>query len=152
MFFTYVAAPFADAGLVRDVHARLVEHDVRPTATWAEDVVGPENLGQYTTERLRAFAAVNDSDLRASNAMLVLAREGAGGEMFAEIARALLWGIPVVWSGRRTLSAYRRGVVLASDLEDGIRLIVAMRERFFDGYRGTILADVVGSAHAEVSS
>lgn len=147
-FSVYVAAPFEDADLARIHHERFAMLGIEPISSWVDEALGPEELDSFSIQQLRLIAAKNDRDLRAANACLVLAREKAGGEMFAEVARALSWGIPIVWYGRRTLSAYRRGVVLANDIDDAVRLITSMRDRFIDGYRGVILADVVDAAHA----
>lgn len=88
-----------------------------PTSTWAEEQIGPENFAQYTVEQLRAIAFSNDGDILRSNSMLVLARPGAGGEMFAEARFALQHEKAVFWVGRRTLSAWRRGVIRCHDLD-----------------------------------
>lgn len=123
----YVAAPFADAHVVRDVHERLLSLGMLPTSTWATTANGEEDFSAYTPERLRDFALANDADVRRSHALLVMARAGAGGEMFSEIRIALEWGKPVFWVGRRTLSAYRNGVVLCDDVDEALGALAERR-------------------------
>lgn len=124
-YAVYVAAPYADAPLVREVHQLLSDAGITPTSTWAKDATpGPENQSAFTPEQLRAFAENNDADVLRADAVLVLAREGAGGEMFAEVARAQLWGKAVFWVGRRTLSAWRAGVQQCWSVGDAL---VALR-------------------------
>lgn len=142
----YVAAPYADAPHVRLIHERLIAQDIRPTSTWASTALGPEDFSKATAAGLLAVAATNDADLRGSDAVLVLARDGAGGEMFAEARVALEWGRPCVWVGRRTLSAWRRGVVLAEDVDDALRVLVEMRRHHAIGARGMLLAHLVSGA------
>lgn len=120
----YVCAPFEDAGHVREhVHERLRTFGLEPSSRWAETARGAEDFAAFTPYALRAIAEANDLDLGNSQAALVLAREGTGGEMFAEARLALVMGIPVVWVGRRTLSAWRDGVVLVDDLDEAITVL-----------------------------
>jgi len=129
-FKVYVAAPYADASLVRMIHEKLKTQDIGFTSSWAEEAKGAENFAAFSPERLREHAEANDGDVREANALLALARDGAGGEMFAEARIALEWGIPVVWVGRRILSAWRDGVALAEDLDNGIQKLARMRGLF----------------------
>ena len=138
--YCYVAAPYIDAGRVLDVHERLVDLGIQPTSTWARTADGPEDLSRVTEDGLRLIARANDSDLRGSHVVLVLARDGAGGEMFAEARIALEWGRPVVWVGRRILSAYRDGVVRVEDIDDALVVLARIRDRHIEGYRGQMLA------------
>jgi hypothetical protein len=72
-------------------------------------------------EPLQEEAAQNDKDLMSSDALLVLARDGAGGEMFAEVALARMVGMPIHWVGDRfILSAFRAGVVRHVCLGDAL--------------------------------
>lgn len=117
----YVAAPFADGAFVREhVHERLASVGATPTSTWVHASAGPEDFSRYTIEALREAAARNDADIRRSDVVLALARDGAGGEMFAEVRYALEIGRPVLWVGRRILSAWRVGVVRCDDLDDAL--------------------------------
>lgn len=117
----YVAAPFDDAPLVREVHARLRAHGVVPTSSWAEHARGPERLEELPLDEVRALAAKNDFALASSDAALVLPRDGAGREMYAEARLAIALAIPLVWVGfPRCLSAYREGVVRVEHLADGL--------------------------------
>lgn len=123
----YCAAPYEDAGFVREhVHDRLRALGFEPSSRWAESAFGHEDLTSFTTLTLRRIAAGNDADIDGSAALLMLARKGAGGECFAEAARALLRGIPVVWVGRRTLSAWREGVVRVDDLDDALQALLVI--------------------------
>lgn len=145
-FCVYVAAPFSDAGVVRVVHDRLGTLGIVPTSRWVDQASGAEDFARFEPSRLRAIAAQNDADLRGSDALLVLARAGAGGEMFAEARVGLDWGKAVVWVGRRILSAWRSGVVLVEDVDDAFPVLSAMRERHAEGHRGHLLAHLAGSA------
>lgn len=125
----YVAAPYEDAGHVRDLHKRLRSLGFEPSSRWAESSRGPEDFTKYTPLQLRAIAEGNDQDVFDSDVMIVLARAGAGGEMFAEARVALGFGIPVVWVGRRTLSAWRLGVHRVTDIDDGIAKIIVLTSK-----------------------
>ncbi len=123
----YVASWYDNAGFVREhVHEALRAFGIRPTSRWAEQARGPENFAAFQVDALRAIAADNDADLDRSDAVLMIATDGRGGESFAEVCRALLSGKLVVWVGRRTLSAFRRGVIRAEDLSDAFRILAEM--------------------------
>lgn len=125
----YIAAPYADAPLVRAVAARLATYRAVSTATWSNNADGPEQLAALPIAQVRRLAATNDRDLLASCLVLVLAREGAGGEMFAEVRLALEYGISVVWVGaRRPLSAYREGVLRVDDVDAALDVIATAAE------------------------
>ncbi len=124
----YVAAPYADALKVRALHTRMRLLGLRPTSTWAEAAAGAEDFSKFTPEQLRQFALSNDSALLSSDFVVVLARDGAGGEMFAEARLALDRGIAVYWVGRRTLSAWREGVTLADDIDDAIAGMLGLQK------------------------
>src|SRR5262249_18320094 len=108
----YVAAPYADRMLVRDVHVKLVEAGMVPASNWANSNVPGDLQPEATARPIHQ----NDTSIAVSDAVLVLARPGAGGEMFCEVTRALVWGTPVYWVGRRILSAFRPGVRLFGDV------------------------------------
>lgn len=128
MSTVYVAAPYADAEQVRALHRRMRVMGLQPTSSWAEAADGPESFTNKLPEVLRDFALANDAELLRSSAVLVLARDGVGGEMFAEARLALDNDIPVFWVGRRTLSAWREGVVLCEDVDDGLSKILHARK------------------------
>ncbi|MBI2395765.1 MAG: hypothetical protein HYV09_39740 [Deltaproteobacteria bacterium] len=121
----YVAAPFGDAPFVREVHACLRLLGLGPTSSWAEHADGsPEQLDAMPLEEVRALAERNDHALATSDVVLVLPREGAGREMYAEARLAIAIGLPVVWvGGPRPLSAYREGVILVDSLTDAFRTL-----------------------------
>lgn len=121
----YVAAPFGDAPFVREVHACLRLLGLEPTSSWAEHADGsPEQLDAMPLEEVRALAERNDHALATSDVVLVLPREGAGREMYAEARLAIAIGLPVVWvGGPRPLSAYREGVILVDSLTDAFRTL-----------------------------
>lgn len=125
-FRVYVAAPYADSVFVRSVHKVLRAEAFEPTSRWAETASAVEPL--LTDEAMRAAALANDDDLYRSHAVLVLAREGTGGEMFAEARIAIATGIPVVWAGRRILSAYRAGVTRCDDIHEALRALRTRRD------------------------
>jgi hypothetical protein len=61
--------------------------------------------------------------------VLVLARDGAGAEMFGEARLALEYGIPTVWFGtRRPLSAYRPGVVRVETIDEAMEQLAAFAQ------------------------
>lgn len=139
----YVAAPYDDAAFVRDVvHAKLIELGATPMSLWAEKAAGPEDFSKMTVDALRAAARDNDRDLRASAVCLVIARPGAGGEMFAESRVAAEWGKAIVWVGRRTLSAWRTGVVRVESLDDAFAVLARMVADYREGARGHLLASL----------
>ncbi len=119
----YVAAPYDDAELVRGVHARLRAMGCTPTSQWASKATAPEDFGSMTPEEISAVAKGNDRDVLSSEMVLVIARAGAGGEMFAEARFASCHSVPIVWVGRLTLSAWRKGVTRCADLEEGMKAI-----------------------------
>lgn len=115
----YVAAPFERRELVRKVEKDLFCHWMDSTASWAK----LEHEGLPPTELAAQQIKQNDDDIAISHALLVLAEPGLGGEMFAEVARALLFGIPIVWVGRRILSTFRPGVIESPSVEEAINLL-----------------------------
>ena len=114
----YCAAPYEDAQLVRQVHGRLRLMGATVTSRWAEEAIGAEDFAKFTPSVLQAIAEANDADVAAANLVIVLARPGAGGEMFAECRYALTMRKPVYWTGRLTLSAWREGVTRFGSLEE----------------------------------
>lgn len=122
----YLAAPYDDAPLVRDLHRRLSARGVRCTSAWAEQADGPERLDLMPLEELRARALANDVALAESDVVVVLPREGKGREMYGEARLAVAFGIPVIWVGpTRCLTSYRAGVECVDDVEAAVREIVA---------------------------
>ena len=130
-FRVYVAAPYGDGHRVRRTHALLRYLRLEPTSSWAETADGPEDLGAIPVEKIRALAAKNDEELLNSDAVLVLARVGAGHEMCAEARLAIDRGIAVVWVGEpRCLSACRNGVDRVDDMTEAFaRLCQLAAER-----------------------
>lgn len=116
----YVAAPYEDAEQVRGIHKLLREAGLEMTSRWAEQATGAEDFSTFKPWELACLARANDADLLSSHAVLVMARKGAGGEMFAEARIAIHVGIPVFWFGRKTLSAWRPGVTQCESLDDVI--------------------------------
>jgi len=126
----YVAAPYLDGTLVREqVHPRLAALGIEPTSSWCADAIGAEDFAAYGAGQLRAIAATNDADLARADVVLVIAREGAGGEMFAEARLALVMRKPVVWTGRLILSAWRRGVVRVDSVAAALRVLARYARR-----------------------
>ena len=119
----YVAAPYADAPMVRELHNELCGTGWEPTSTWAEIADAAEDFTLSTPSQLRKAAQANDADIMRSHVLLVIAREGAGGEMFAEARLALVHGIPVVWVGRFVLSAWRHGVTRCATVAEGLQAL-----------------------------
>ncbi len=123
----YVAAPFADAPFVREVHACLRLLGIEPSSSWAEAPSAdgqPERLDLMPIEQVRAIAERNDHALATSDVVLVLPRDGAGREMYAEARLAIAIGLEVIWvGGPRPLSAYREGVSCVETLADAFRAL-----------------------------
>lgn len=142
----YLAAPMPDKMLVRELHDRLAREDMVPTSSWAMSDSTSNDFDAFTPTELRRHIQKNDSDLRGSDIVLVLARDGVGGEMFAEAALAIQMGKTVLWCGRRILSSFRPGVVLVEDLESAFAILGDMRTQFANGYRGRLLAILCGAA------
>src|SRR5258706_3586810 len=95
----YVAAPYADAPRVRALHDDLREAGFLPVSQWAENANGPEALETLPLSTIRALARQNDADLLSAHLVIALARDGAGGDMFAEVRCALDSKIPVLGVG-----------------------------------------------------
>lgn len=123
----YVAAPFADAPHVREVHACLRLLGIEPSSSWAEAASAdgqPERLDLMPIEQVRAIAERNDHALATSDVVLVLPRDGAGREMYAEARLAIAIGLEVIWVGNpRPLSAYREGVLQVATLVEAFRVL-----------------------------
>lgn len=121
----YVAAPYATADLVRELHARLRANGLFPVSTWADRASGPEDFAMMTVEELQGHAEQNDQDLRAADVLLVVDYEGRGRETYAELRIALEWGKEALYVGKPSLSAWRRGVVRLDDLDEAVARLVA---------------------------
>jgi hypothetical protein len=119
----YVAAPYTDAEEVRAIHAHLRMIGCSPTSQWASQALGPEDFSLMTPDQIADIAHANDRDVLSSQMVLVVARAGAGGEMFAEARFASYHRIPIVWVGRLTLSAWRKGVTRCVDVVAALRHI-----------------------------
>jgi hypothetical protein len=143
----YVAAPYADAAYVRIVHATLEAHGIKPVSTWVERAEGVEDFHRLALADLRRIAQENDADVRLADVVLMLARKGAGGEMFAEARLALDLGKTVIWTGRLTLSSFRPGVLQVRDLDDAWPVLerMARASEHCANYRRRVLELAVGA-------
>ena len=121
----YVASNYLNAGVVRDLHDRLLSYGIQPTSSWATAARGPESPDPAVIARA---IAQNDADIERSDAMIVIATERSG-ETFAEARHAIFRGIPVYWVGRRILSAYRSGVVLCEDADDALIQVIGLARK-----------------------
>lgn len=146
MMSCYVAAPFAHAAEVRSIHGYLIGVGITPTSSWATTARGAEDFSKFSPEQLRRFAEQNDADLRGSDVVLIHDPFGEGRETYAEAARAILWGKPVVWRSKVCLSQWRPGVVRVHDLDEAIGALVRMQMHFASGMRGQLLATVAKEA------
>ncbi len=123
----YVATAFRNAAEARKVHARVARWGVTPVSSWAVNAHGPEDLSALSRKSVQALAHLNDHDLLSAHLVLVIAREGEGGEVFAETRLALAHRIPVLWTGeRRILSAYREGVLRVARIDDALDHVKAL--------------------------
>lgn len=134
----YVAAPYGRREYVRIVHDWLMEAGLEPCSSWAYSEL-PEDFSDAAV--IEAAIEENDMALEEAEAVLVLAFDGEGGEMFAEVARAIDDDVPVFWVGRRILSAYREGVHRISQnwpsLDAAVRAGIADISFTFDGEERT---------------
>lgn len=143
MLSVYVASPYANAPFVRELHETLRAHDMLVTSNWAEHASGAEDFSTMSIAELRSVAAGNDRDVRASDVVLVVDFDGKGRETYGELRVALEWGKAVIFVGRPNLSAWRRGVVRASDVDEAVSMLVAMKGAHMLGRRGALLAEAV---------
>lgn len=121
----YVASRFAERFAVRAIHLRLRARGITPTSRWADT---PDHLADTSNpEEARAAALMNDEDIDASDAMLVVATPELG-EHACEARYSLALSIPVVWLGRRILSSYRPGVVRVDSLDEAIERLAQFAE------------------------
>lgn len=131
----FVAAPYQDSRLVRETHLRLCAVGIAPTSTWAETAPdAPENLSRFSDAEKLQICDDNDRDIERADVLLLLAREDAGRECFAEARFALTLGMPVVWVGFRTSGAWRRGVCRAPSYDHALEMLERIA-RHWDGRR-----------------
>jgi len=119
----YVAAPFDRAATVRHFHAMLLAVGARPVSQWANLAKGPEQLEAMSRGEIRSLIEVNDACVRQADLLVCLACKGKGGETFAEVARAIEWGKPVLYCGPPILSAFRPGVFLCTTQKDVLDVV-----------------------------
>jgi hypothetical protein len=122
----YVAAPYEDHPMVRGVHDHIISSGMQVTSQWAEEAVGKgeESLDTLSPVDVHRLAELNDRDIGRSDAMIVLARQGAGGEMFCEMRYALMLGLAVYWVGtRRILSTFRPAVRICNSVAHALDAI-----------------------------
>lgn len=120
----YIASPYEDSPIVARVAEKLYSFGISSTSYWALQADGrKEDQSRSTPEDLRSYALRNDADVLDSDAVVVLARPGTGGEMFAEARFALIVGKPVIWVGRKILSTWREGVTWVEDSDDAVSLL-----------------------------
>ena len=117
----FVSTNFESRALVRALHTQLIALGMTPTATWA-DIPGVDGEPRRSLAEERAQAAINDHDLGSSHVLLVIGTP-RGGEHLCEARLANTLGIPVVWSGRTCLSAYRHGVRIVQSSDEGVELL-----------------------------
>lgn len=123
----YVAAPWEKVAAVHEAHRQLLLRGFVFMSQWAHKADGkPEGVLTPEVARLALvgnYTAVGDSD-----AMLVLAYPGLGGEMFVEFALARSQAIPVFWVGPRViLSTFAVGVTLCDDVPDALQALEVMK-------------------------
>lgn len=117
----YVAAPYPRAAEVRAMHNALNEIGCVGVSHWAtcaretfDEALANPRIAQSALE-------LNDRCLEQAVVIVALAFDGEGGEMFAEVGRALAipeLAPPVLWIGQRlVLSCFRTGVYVVSQLE-----------------------------------
>jgi hypothetical protein len=146
MLNVYVAGPYASAALVRVVHQKLRDHGMRPTSSWAEEATGPEDFSTMSPIKLRGILDANTRDIHDSDVILVVDHEGKGRETYAELERALNWGLSAVFVGKPALSTWHKAVLQAQDIETAIAILLEMSEAHASGLRGWRLADRIERA------
>lgn len=123
----YVAAPFDDGPrLATTVIPEMIYAGLIPLASWIDDAVSGKTDQALTVAAAQAALHVNDFELLSSDAILVIARDGVGGEMFCEVGRAIVQRLPIFWVGRRVLSSWRPGVTVCDSVADAIDAIKAV--------------------------
>jgi hypothetical protein len=141
----YVAAPYGQAGRVRELHKVLESIGCKPVSYWAEVATDAEKLSDSTHRVHRAAWQINADAMSECDTLLALSEENAGGEFFAEIGRALHMGKPVLWTGtRRVLSCYAPGVVIESCVDTALQRLAMAARAAPSHYRDAILARYVG--------
>jgi len=147
----YVAAPYSEGALVREMHATISWLGGRPTSRWAEQAIGTEDFSKHTPEELRAIAADNDADIAAADVTLLYDPAGIGREAYADARYALLLERAVVWCSPRGISGFRAGVARVHDLSmaASLGLIIRMQRLHAEGIRGRLLADLAAAEAAE---
>lgn len=115
----YICAPWVDARRMSAWLPILASYGLENGSSWiaaACSLDGPDPLDAKSIQK-------NDEELHLADAVLVISREGAGGEMFCEFTRAIMAGIPVFWVGREILSCRRAGVTICDDIQDAFETI-----------------------------
>lgn len=143
MLTVYVAGPYGSAELVRAIHERLCAIGCLPTSQWAESATGPEDFVAHTPEKLAAIAEANYADIDASDAIFVVDPDCRGQETLCELGHALSRKIPAVVVRPKPLSRFRRGVVRAESVDEGIVALAVMANLHEQGHRGFALARTV---------
>lgn len=109
----YVAAPFENGPIVRELHERLSSLGHEPVGRWvAEAGGGKDGLHRLSISKISSLLDTNDEDVVSSDVLVALVTPGMGKEMFCEAALARLLRKPVIWVGREEwlpLSAFRPG-------------------------------------------
>lgn len=132
----YVACAFARASFVDTLVVPMLERaGCKLVSTWHQPPWRErEDLHGMPLEDVQAIIARNDHELATAEAVLVMAdpvRLDTGEfavpqETLCEARIAWSAGIPVVWEGHRSLSAFRPGVVRADSLAEAIATIEAL--------------------------
>lgn len=144
----YVAAPYARAPYVREVHSCLADLGMRIASRWAYGAPPVEVLPETPTDleraSLRATRKANLEDLRGADCVLALTFPGEGREMWAEIHEAIREHVPVLWAGPvLSLAAYEPGVHRVPTVSHAIQLLVnAAKQRAQDEYFAVTMARV----------
>jgi hypothetical protein len=134
MLKVFVSTNFEQRALVRTLHATLIGIGVLPVSSWA-NIPGSGGEPRRSLAEERAQADQNDRDLVSAHLVLVIGT-ARGGEHLCEARWAITQGIPVLWTGRTCLSAYREGVRIVrgenESPEEDLKIAVAHIRRLSD--------------------
>ena len=120
----YVAAPFERYREARNAAAKLEGHGVRCSSRWIKEADRKLGVDGFTAQEAEIQIAMNDRDVRDSDAVIAIVFERGGREMFAEARYAVTMGIPVFWvlppGLQGPMSMYRRGTFVCPTVDAAV--------------------------------
>ena len=119
MITCFISAPFPRYLDAMAARTELDRAGIRSTARWLDQAAALKGHDALTPKVAAKAIEENDTDLRAADFCLALAWKREGCEQWGELARALEWGIPVLFVPHDMglpLMAFRRGCFVCSTL------------------------------------